>query len=103
VLADRKPHEYQYYLFDRKSTETEKPKSATLTRKVRPQARYAKPQIELGTPKSERSYDSTASIRQSIFQDWYAQKMDRSKQELIENKRKEKEEENKKRKVIPSA
>ncbi|XP_064630782.1 trichohyalin-like isoform X2 [Lineus longissimus] len=83
---------------EKKSTETQKPLSATMTKKVRPQARYAKPQIEPDTQKSERSYDSTASIRQSIFNDWYSQKMDRSKQELIEKKKKEKEEEEKKKK-----
>lgn len=71
----------------------------TRTPKYKPQPRYTKPQLP--EPNSARTVDfnSTTDIREAVYLDWYAQKMERSKQELKEKKKLEKEAEEKKKKV----
>ncbi|ELU14933.1 hypothetical protein CAPTEDRAFT_213699 [Capitella teleta] len=71
-----------------------RPKSS----KFKVQPRYTKPQIP--APDSARTVDfnSTTDIREAVYLDWYAQKMERAKQELKEKKKKEQEEEEKKKK-----
>ena len=44
-------------------------------------------------------FNSTTSIKDAIYMDWFKQKQERAKQELKEKKRQEKEEEEKKQKV----
>ena len=76
--------------------------SRARTPKYKPQPRYTKPQLP--DPDSARNVDfnSTTNIRDAVYIDWYAQKMERAKKELKEKKLKEKEAEEKAKKVFNS-
>ncbi|XP_074641656.1 uncharacterized protein LOC141899317 isoform X1 [Tubulanus polymorphus] len=78
---------------DQSSKDKKKSEIKEKDKKHRPKPRYGRPLQSDSPPDSVRSYDSASSIRQSIYDDWYKQKLARTKNELKEKKHREKEEE----------
>ena len=70
--------------------------------RYKPQPRYAKPQVvttPTGLQTGPASFNSTGSIRDTIYQEWYAERQEKLRKEKLEKKKKEKEEKEKKEKV----
>ena len=75
--------------------------SKTKTFKHRPKPRYVKPMVET-FPRGmspQPDFNSTTSIKDAIYIEWFKEKQERAKKELKEKKQKEKEEEERKAKV----
>ena len=66
------------------------------TPRVKPKPRYARPE-SAGAP---ANFNSTLDIRDSVYEQWYAERMVSARQEKADKLRQEKEEEEKKKRVI---
>ena len=93
----------KFFVFFPCSTSASRSRPRHTSYKVcKPQPRYAKPTLKPDESAADlsRNYDSSESIRQAVFEEWKAKRLQNAKQELLEKQRKEKEIEEKKKKVL---